>query len=373
MKRCFLLFVLVILVTLPAFAQLAPDKLVFAADSTLVDSLKHTEYPFLFPIWGDKVQKLGIQMPLSAGVGVNYLWSESDLLIQNLTVGFNYGPMVDLSNVVRINGATATASGVNIRPDLFILPFLNVYGIFGVAKTSTSIDASVWLPDSANNWHQVTAFSSKANFDVTTIGFGLTPTFGLGGGWLALDMNFAWSDVSALDKPAFSFVVGPRFGKTFKLSDPDQAVTVWVGAFRLSIGSETNGSINLSEVLPLEGLQGKVDQGQIRVDQAQQQVDAWWNGLSQTEKNNPVNKAKHDAANNALGAAGSLLTSLDGALSNAQDATVQYSLSKSQLKLWNFIVGGQFQLNPHLMLRGEYGFLGARHQFLGGLQYRFGL
>ncbi len=373
MKRIIFVLALLTLWGLQAFGQLAPDKLVFKSDAALMDSLKRTDYPYMFPLWGDKVQKLGITMPLPAGLGVNYLWQESDLLIQNISIGFNNGPMTDLSNVVRLDNAKATASGLNIRPDLWILPFLNVYGILAVAKTSTAIDATVWLPDSSNTWKQVTAFSSKANFDATTFGFGLTPTFGLGGGWVALDMNFAWSDVSALDKPAFSFVFGPRFGKTFKFDDPQMTLAVWVGGFRLDLGSETSGSLNLSEVLPLEGLQGKVDQGFQKVDQAQQQVDAWWNGLSNAQRQSPVNKAKYDAANRALATAGSLLTGLDGALSNAESATVQYGLEKSQLKRWNFIVGSQFQLNEHWMVRAEYGFLGARNQFIGGLQYRFGL
>ncbi len=338
-----------------------------------MDSLKRTEYPYMFPLWGDKVQKLGIKMPLPAGVSVQYLWQESDLVIQNLMVGFNNGPMTDVSNIIRIDNATATANAINVRPDLFVLPFLNVYIILAQAKTSTAIDASLWLPDSSNNWKQITAFSSKADFDVTTFGFGLTPTIGLGGGWVALDMNFAWSDVSALDKPAFSFVLGPRFGKTFKFDDPDKSLAVWVGGFRLNIGSETDGSINLSEVLPTDGLQGKVDQGFQKVDQGQQQVDAWWNGLTNAQQQNPVNKARYEAANRALATAGSVLTGLDGALSNAESATVQYGLEKSQKKMWNFIVGGQFQLNEHWMVRAEYGFLGTRNQFIGGLQYRFGI
>ena len=33
------------------------------------------------------------------------------------------------------------------------------------------------------------------------------------------------------------------------------------------------------------------------------------------------------------------------------------------------IVGTQFQLNKHWMIRAEYGFLGSRSQFVGGLQY----
>ncbi len=41
--------------------------------------------------------------------------------------------------------------------------------------------------------------------------------------------------------------------------------------------------------------------------------------------------------------------------------------------MWNMVVGTQFQLNKHWMIRAEYGFLGSRSQFVGGLQYRFGL
>ncbi len=373
MKTITVMFVGALFFGARAYGQIAPDKLVFKSDATTIDSLKRSEYPYVFPIWGEKVQKLGIALPLSAGLSVNYLWQESDLLIDNLMVGFNNGPMVDLAEVIRLTSSVSKASGVNIRPDLWVLPFLNVYGIIAVAKTSTAIEAGMWLPDTSNNWQEVTAFSSKANFDAQTLGFGLTPTFGVGGGWVALDMNFAWSDVSALDKPAFSFVFGPRLGKTFKFKNPQRTLAAWVGGFRLSIASATSGSLNLSEVLSIDELQGKVDQGFQRVENAQTQVDNWWNGLTPIEKQNPVNKAKYETANRTIAKAGTFLNNLDGALSNAESATVQYSLEKSQLEEWNFIIGSQFQFNEHLMFRGEYGFLGARQQFIGGIQYRFGL
>ena len=67
------------------------------------------------------------------------------------------------------------------------------------------------------------------------------------------------------------------------------------------------------------------------------------------------------------------LNAADGAISTIGNSTVQYSLDKKVKNMWNFIVGSQFQLNKHWMLRGEYGFLGSRQQFIGGLQYRFGL
>ena len=374
MSKKILILLCVMFLTGNALSQgIIPNVLVFKSDSLIIDSLKTAEYPYVFPFWGEKVQKKGIQLPFSAGLGVNYLWQESDLVINNLSVGFNNNQMVELNEVIRFNSAVASLSGINLRPDLWVLPFLNVYAILAMAKTSTSIDAGLWLPDSSNNWHEITTISSTANFDATTFGFGLTPTMGIGGGWIALDLNFAWTDIAALSKPAFSFVFGPRLGKTFQLNDRDMTLAFWVGGFRLSIASETSGSLNLSELFPVDELQVKVDQGMIRVEESQNQVDGWWDGLTPVEQKNPVNIAKYETANRAIDKVGSTLSNLDGALSNAETATVQYSLEKGQKELWNFIIGTQFQLNRSWMIRAEYGFLGSRQQFIGGLQYRFGL
>jgi len=67
------------------------------------------------------------------------------------------------------------------------------------------------------------------------------------------------------------------------------------------------------------------------------------------------------------------LNTIDGTLNDEQTASVQYSLSKRPKDMWNFVVGSQYQINKHYMLRVEFGFLGSRKQFIGGLQYRFGL
>jgi hypothetical protein len=334
---------------------------------------KEEKYPYILPIWGKKAAEKGFQLPYSAGLGVNYLWQRSDLIIDNLQVGFNNGPMYNVDEIIRFDSAVAEASGINFRPDIWLFPFLNVYALFAKAKTSTSISAGLWLPDANDQWTQVTAFSSIAKFDATSVGFGLTPTIGISRFWLALDMNFLWTDVSALNKPVFTFVFGPRLGKTIKLKKPDQNIAFWVGGFRLKFSSETNGSLNLSEVLPLEGLQDRVDQGFETVDQAQAQVDSWWNSLTPAEQANPINTAKYETANRTIAAASNLLTAVDGALSNAETATVQYSLDKRPKDMWNFLIGSQFQINRHWMLRAEYGFLTSRKQFICGLQYRFGL
>ena len=371
-RKAMLMFFLAILSSY-VFGQVFTNKEVGKKNADLIDSLKKSEYPYSLPILGAKATKAGYNLPLSAGVSAQYFWQESDLVIDNLQVGFNNGPMYNLDEIVRFDVARATASATTVRPDIWLFPFLNIYGILGKAQASTEVGFGVWVPDSSGTDKQILSASTLIDFNTTTYGFGFTPTIGVGGGFLALDMNWAWTDVPQLDKPARSFIFGPRLGKNFKMKDPRRTIAIWVGGFRVNLSSGTNGSIALSEVLPVDQLGSKVDQGIQKVGDAQQQVNAWWASLTPPQQQNPVNKAKYNAANRALSRAGEILSSADNAINTITTSTVQYSMDKRPKDPWNFIVGSQFQLNKHLMLRGEYGFLGSRTQFLVGLQFRFGL
>ena len=368
------LLVVGILVCVMAEAQVYSNKVVGKKNAATIDSLKNSEYPYILPIWGAKATKRGFNLPYSAGLGINYLWQESDLVIENLQVGFNNGPMHDLSEVVRFDHAKSRAVGLNFRPDVWLFPFLNVYGILAKSSPSTEIGAGVYVPGADGTWTRVVTLNTKAEFDATSMGFGLTPTLGIGGGWMALDMNFTWNDIAELEDPAFAFIFGPRFGKSFKFKrKPDSNIAFWVGGFRLKLNTGTSGSIDLTELFDMEGIQTKVDNGLALVATKQVEVDNWWGGLTSIEQKNPVNVAKYETANRALTRAGSFLNSMDEALNDEQNASVQYSLDKRPKDMWNFVLGTQYQYNKHWMLRLEGGFLGSRQQIIAGLQYRFGL
>ena len=148
-------------------------------------------------------------------------------------------------------------------------------------------------------------------------------------------------------------------------------MTVWAGGFRIHLNSGTSGSLNTSDLFPTDQWQNKIDTGYIKVASSQEQVNAWWNNLTQLEQKNPVNIAKYNAANSALATAGNILDAASQAVTSAGNSSIQYSLDKRPQNPWNFIIGGQFQINKSWMIRAEYGFLGSRNQFIGGLQYRF--
>jgi hypothetical protein len=357
----------------PVHAQVFTNKEVGKKNAALSDSLKSTKYPYALPIWGDKAAARGYSLPFSAGVSIQYFGQRSDIVIDNLQVGFNGGTMVPLDGIVRFDKAKSRSDGISLRPDIWLLPFLNVYAILGRSAASTDVGYSIWLPDSAGNEQQVVALSSKVDFNANTFGFGLTPTLGVGGGWVALDMNFTWTDVPQLDQPAAAFVFDPRMGKAFRLRHPDENINVWVGGFRLKINTGTSGSIPLADALPIDQWQGSVDQGLARVEQLNAEIDAWWNGLTPEQQANPVNRARYDAAKAALSRAASFFTGADAALSNAASSTVEYALDKAPADKWNFLVGGQYQINKSWMFRAEVGFLSSRTQVIAGAQYRFGL
>lgn len=373
MKCNTLISAFLLLFSIQIFGQVYTDKIVGKKNTELKDSLKVEKYPYALPIWGEKVAQKGYKLPYSAGVSVNWFWQESEIVINDLNIGFNHGPQYNLDEIVRFDKSTVEASALTVRPDIWLLPFLNIYGIFGKANTATKINAGIWIPDANNNWSEVANFSTQANFNATTFGIGMTPTIGIGGGWLALDMNMAWTDISSLDKPAFSYVFGPRLGKTFKFNKPEQNIAVWVGGFRVHISGDTNGDLPLSDFIDLGTAQAKVDSGLQKVSENQTKVDNWWDSLSPAEQKNPVNIAKHNTADRALERAGTFLATLDGALSTAENSSVQYSLQKRPKDMWNFIIGSQYQFNKHFMFRAECGFLASRTQVLGSLQYRFGL
>jgi hypothetical protein len=129
----------------------------------------------------------------------------------------------------------------------------------------------------------------------------------------------------------------------------------------------------MSEVINTDEWATKVDEGIEKVGDAQNQVDAWWDGLTNLEQKNPANIARHNAADRALGKAGEVLNGADQAINDGNSSTIQYSMDKQVKDMWNFIVGSQFQFSKHWMLRAEFGFLGSRTQGMVGLQYRFGL
>jgi len=288
------------------------------------------EWDYTFPLLGDKVAERGIKLPLPFGLGVNYAFVDQPIEISRVAVGVNDSEMVDLSNLIEFDDVNSQVHALNVRADLWLLPFLNVYimGNYAIqAETQVSI-------------------SQPFSFDVTATqpgvggGFGGTLAGGAWGFFGTVDLNWTWNKMQKLDDPVGTQLLTPRIGKNLGTHWGIEWI-VWAGAMRQRIESKTKGQISLNELAPdSEG--GFHDN-----------LENWYEGLP------PSRQAI------VRGIVGRLDGNDDG------DTVIRYDLHKAVKYPWNALIGTEIGLTQAWRLRAEFGFIN-RTQLILGINYRFG-
>ncbi len=282
-------------------------------------------WPYIFPFWGEKLAERGIAFPLPFGIGLNYAYIDQPIEISRIAVGVNDSQVVDVSDLITFDKLDSKVHALNLRADLWVLPFLNVYAMANwavEAKTQVSIAEPF-------------AFDAGATQSGYGGGFGATLAGGAWGYFGTLDLNWTWNKLEKLDVPVGTFLLTPRIGKNFG-NVAGVELLVWVGAMRQAIESETSGQIRLSEAV------GGSFQGQLQ---------NWYAGLP------PARQA--------------LVSGIVGQIEGDLDPVIHYDLDKAVAYPWNMLVGTEVGLSDAWRVRAEVGFI-HRTQLVLGLNYRFG-
>ncbi|MDE1263652.1 hypothetical protein [Vibrio aestuarianus] len=108
----------------------------------------------VFPLMGDMVRRQGIDLPLPFGVSVAYRNQEMNIPFNDFTIqGVRLNDLFDPEDTVGV----VSAESMNIRGDINILPFWNVFGYVGKIDVKANIDAGYtgaageYLQDKLNN------------------------------------------------------------------------------------------------------------------------------------------------------------------------------------------------------------------------------
>ncbi|MEN8228451.1 MAG: hypothetical protein ABFS38_09880 [Bacteroidota bacterium] len=305
------------------------------------------EYPYILPILGEAAYEKGFNIPKPVGLMLNYFWANQDIIIPEIEVGFSDGilpdiPLTEITEIIEFEEINTTALSINIRPDVWIFPFLNVYGIFGKSFATTSVKLSYPIE-----------MSTVAELEGTSVGMGTTGAFGFGKYFVVLDGNWVWTNMSNFKDPVQSSVFSQRIGRAFQVGkNPESNIAFWAGGMRIRMGNITQGTITLNEVLPPETWD--------RRDDIVLNYWEWYDGLGFTEI------AKKQIADK-------ILTPIVNALDDSNgEGTIEYKLLKEPKREWNMILGGQYQLNKSWQFRFEGGIIGNRKSLLLSTNYRFG-
>lgn len=285
------------------------------------------DWPYYFPFWGERLAERGLQLPLPFGIGLNYAFIDQPIEISRIAAGVNDGEMVDLSDLIVFDDLNSKVHAMNLRFDLWVLPFLNLYAMGNYAiEAQTSV--SVAEPFS---------FDAGATQSGYGGGFGFTLAGGIWGFFATLDLNWTWNKMQKLDEPVGTFLLTPRIGKNFGELGGVEWI-FWAGAMRQIIGSETHGEILLSDAVGGDG-------------SFQDKLTDWYDGLP------PGRQA--------------IVRRLVEGIQAAEDPVIRYDLDKAVAHPWNILIGTEVGLTREWRIRAEVGFLN-RTQVIVGLNYRFG-
>ncbi len=295
---------------------------------------KELANPYTLPLWGQKLGAKGFLLPYPIGVMVNGYTGVQDVKISDLSVGLNDDPMISLDDVVGFDKVSASIQNINVRTDVWLLPFLDVYGLFGMVSAQTKVGINSIM-------NQPVDFQTKANFHGYEYGMGAMLTGGVRSIFFSLDASKIWTHLENMETNNSVVNLGLRTGYIFHFQhNPEQNISVWTGATRYYLSSHTEGSINLSDILPDFG--------------SNYQNSSWYQALG-PQKQNLVNELVDKAGDRLSG------------------DVIHYSLKKRPAKNWAMILGAQYQLSRHWQFRTEMNFLGDRTTGLISAGYRFGI
>lgn len=287
------------------------------------------DYDQIFPIWGRKAIEKGFDLPYPYGININYLYMNQGIDITNLGLSTGDNPTQTI-DFIKFDRGESIVNTVNARLDLWVFPFLSVYGLFGQGVADTKVKLA-----------EPVEFESGVSQKATYYGVGTTAAFGIYHNWLSFDINWAWADLELLKDPVQTRVIGIRYGRTIKLAN-NHKMAFWVGTMNQKFETVTSGSVFLKDVLPGDFID--------RIGDYENQP--WYQALP-PEQQQTVDDI------------------VDEFMNNYDKAKVNYRLDKGPTNPWNLIIGANYEISKHWQIRAEAGLIG-RYSFFMNLNYRFG-
>ena len=292
------------------------------------------EYDQFFPILGRQVLERGFALPNPAGVNLLFMRVVQPVAIDGIKLGTNNIPMQEVT-FLEFPNTISTVNTLNARFDLWVLPFLNIYGMVGNGWTNTSVDISINGTDSLD-------FNSTVDQTGFYWGGGLTGAIAIKKNFLSVDANWAWTKLDKMDEPVRAGITGIRVGRNFRFEN-DRSFALWGGTMNQRLKSETLGSIGLAEALPPEIGD--------KLTSREYQNELWYKVLPQDQK---------DIVDD-------FVTEID---ERYNSAVVNYSLEKSLERPWSMLLGCSYDINKNWGARMEANFIG-RFSIMGNIYFRF--
>ncbi|MBD0400854.1 hypothetical protein [Flammeovirga sp. EKP202] len=331
------------------------------------------EWPYSMPIWGKKAAERGYKIQLPYGLNVNYVYNRMDLEISSFNMTIGDDPNSNLNQLIteyvtlenlNFNNTIARTNGMNLRADVWVFPFLNVYGIYTNSTGTTEVSLQPrWFDEDGNLVISLPEVTSIVDFSANSYGFGTTLVGKIYKDYFfSVDGNITWSSSELLEEPAVFSVISARVGDRIRFKNGSMLALYVGGMYRGFVNQKgNNGNIAIQKALPNLGaeLLPEIDR---RVAANNEEIES----LDPTNPGDRLQIAKLEKQNEILIGIG---TAVEGLLSS----DVNYGIQKDIINHWSVQFGFNYEVSENFTLRGEFG-KGTGNDFvMMGMQYRFGI
>ncbi|MBW3139807.1 hypothetical protein KUV56_09785 [Ferrimonas balearica] len=207
-----------------------------------------------FPIWGDEAEARGYTLPKPYGLSLSYMDMSNPVTVNSIELTGH--PVLE---ALDINAPEADFDGYNLtlRGDVWIFPFMNVYGILGY----TSGDSVATIRGLSCDVDQVSGIGNKllcgaineaggaaigAPFALEmkggTYGIGTTLAGGVGNWFALVDMNYTYTSMNIIEGDIKTFVAAPRVGYRWEF-EGGRELRVFAGAMYQKVDQYLQGSL----------------------------------------------------------------------------------------------------------------------------------
>jgi hypothetical protein len=207
------------------------------------------------PIWGQKVREMGYDLPLPFGVGANLVLMDQGIDIRNVKVGIG-DPTFEIDDL-GLSDARARDTAITMRLDMWLLPFANIYGIFGHIDGESELDLDISkitsnlpIPGLPPVFEPGKTIDLNIHYNGTTYGGGMTLAGGYKDFFASVDGNYTYSDIDIVDGDITTLTISPRVGLLVDSPAIKGSLAFWVGAMYMKYKQTITDDINLNELDP---------------------------------------------------------------------------------------------------------------------------
>jgi hypothetical protein len=280
-------------------------------------------YGRALPFLAQQAYDLGFNLPHPFGVAFIGYWQEQDLILEDLYISINDGPVQSIDFVDFGTPSVENTTG-QLKFDAWIFPFMNVFATVGAFDGDGDIPIMIegkdlmeflgfgdlctgGILEPAICKRRLSAIA-EPEYEGTNVSVGVNLAMGWKQFFVTLPVTYAVSDVDIIDDEVDAWIVGPRIGINGSVGELG-SLAAYVGANYLSTDVDVAGRVAFD-----------------------------------------------------TSGAGPVLEDI---------TTVDYVIRQRNKDEWNYVVGFNWDIRRNWSVQTEAGFGGSRTHFIGSATRRF--